>query len=217
LTPGADRIRVALVEDDRSMREGLSALIGGTPGYACVAACASVEEAERSPALSSADVLLLDIHLPGRLGSEAVRDLKQRHPGLQVLMLTVYGSEDRIFESLCNGASGYLLKNRPPVELLDAIRDAHGGGSPMSPEVARKVVGLLRRNAPSAGSPAELNPREVRLLKLLSEGYSYQSAADTLGVSVNTVRTYVRSIYEKLQVHTRSEAVGKALRQRLIT
>jgi DNA-binding NarL/FixJ family response regulator len=198
------------------MREALAALIGGTAGYQLVSGWGSVEEAERAPGLAFTDVLLLDIHLPGRLGSEAVRTLKERHPRLVVLMLTVYGSEDRIFESLCNGASGYLLKKTPPAELLEAIRDAHEGGSPMSPEVARKVVGLLRQHAPAEGSASELTPRETRLLKLLSDGYSYQSAADELKVSVNTVRTYIRSIYEKLQVHTCSEAVSKALRQRLI-
>jgi DNA-binding NarL/FixJ family response regulator len=162
-------------------------------------------------------VLLLDIHLPGMPGSEGVRLLREKHPRTQVLMLTVYGSEDRILESLCNGACGYLLKKTPPAELLEAIRDAHEGGSPMSSEIARKVVSLLRETgaAPSAGQG--LTPQEVRLLGLLAEGYSYQGSAARLNVSVNTVRNYIRSIYDKLQVHTRSEAVSKGLRRRIIS
>src|SRR5215468_5620021 len=136
-------IRVVVVEDDAAMLEGLSRLIDGTPGYSCVGRYSTVEDALEAAEDPGPDVVLLDIHLPGMLGSQGVRFLKERHPGAQVLMLTVYGSEDRIFESLCNGACGYLLKKTPPAQLLEAIRDAHSGGSPMSSEIARKVVALL--------------------------------------------------------------------------
>src|SRR5881296_1807648 len=133
-------IGVAIVEDDAALREGLAMLIAGTPGYRLTGQHASVEEALVSPPAAAPDVLLLDIHLPGMLGSEGVRHLRERHPRMQVLMLTVFAEEDKVFESICNGACGYLLKNTPPARLLEAIREAHEGGSPMSPEIARKVV-----------------------------------------------------------------------------
>jgi DNA-binding NarL/FixJ family response regulator len=209
-------IRVALVEDDSGMREGLALLIGGTPGYRCVGTFSTVEDALDAKDQERPDVLLLDIHLPGMLGSEGVRLLKDRYPGMQVLMLTVYGSEDKIFESLCNGASGYLLKKTPPAELLEAIGDAHAGGSPMSSEIARKVVALLRQTRATPDADESLTPQEVKLLGLLAEGYSYQACGAHLNISINTVRDHIRSIYDKLQVHTRSEAVSKGLRRKII-
>ncbi|MGH9900648.1 MAG: response regulator [Pyrinomonadaceae bacterium] len=212
----AQPIRAAIVEDDRVAREGLSVLINGTPGYACVGAYGSVEEALRARISEGPDVLLLDIHLPGMPGSEGVRVLREKHPALQVLMLTVYAEQDLVFESICNGACGYLLKKTPPARLLEAIREAHEGGSPMSPEIARKVVNLFQQTAPPAKSDEHLTPQETRLLKLLAEGYSYQHAADQLNISANTVRNYIRSIYDKLHVHSKSAAVSKALRHRLI-
>src|SRR5262245_488417 len=127
-------MKVAIVEDDRPMREGLGLLIGGTPGFRCVGTFSTVEDALEGMDREPPDVLLLDIHLPGMLGSDGVAFVRERYPSTQVLMLTVYGSEDKIFESLCNGACGYLLKKTPPADLLDALRDAHGGGSPMSSE-----------------------------------------------------------------------------------
>jgi len=213
--PDAGAIRVAIVEDDRASREGLAHLINGTPGYACVGAFGSVEEALAAATVQS-DVLLLDIHLPGMTGSEAVKVFRTLRPATQVLMLTVYAERDKVFESICNGACGYLLKQTPPARLLDAIREAHEGGAPMSPEVARQVVALFRKLAPPQDSQQELTPQEVRLLGLLAEGYSYQSSARQLNISVNTVRNYIRSIYEKLHVHSKSEAVSKAIRQRII-
>jgi DNA-binding NarL/FixJ family response regulator len=207
---------VAIVEDDRGTREGLAALIGGTPGYRCAGLFSSVEAALDARSTPTPHVVLVDIHLTGMLGSEGVRLLRVRYPAAHVVMLTAYGNEDQILESICNGAAGYLLKTTPPAELLAAIRQAHEGGAPMSSEIARKVVGLLRKAKPAAPAEASLTPQEGRLLALLAEGHSYASAAGQLDVSVNTVRNYIRSIYEKLQVHTRSEAVGKALRQRLI-
>ena len=209
-------IRVALVEDDTAMRDGLRWLIAGTDGFRCVGAFATVETALDGLQAEPPDVLLLDIHLPGMLGSEAVPLLRQRYPQTQVVMLTVYASEDKVFESLRNGACGYVLKKTPPSELMEAVRDAHQGGSPMSSEIARKVIDELRRSSPPPEPEARLSPQEVRLLELLAEGYSYQGAGGRMNVSLNTVRNYVRSVYEKLQVNTRSEAVSKALRGRLI-
>ena len=209
-------IRVALVEDDSATREGLRWLVTSTDGFRCVGAFGSVEAALTGLAAEPPDVLLLDIHLPGMLGSEAVPLLRKRYPGMQVVMLTVYAAEDKVFESLRNGACGYVLKKTPAAELMEAVRDAHQGGSPMSSEIARKVIELLRRAPAPAEPEARLTPQEVRLLELLAEGYSYQGAAGRMNISVNTVRNYVRSVYEKLQVSTRSEAVGKALRSGLI-
>ena len=209
-------IRVAIVEDDRATREGLGMLISGTPGYQCVGTFRSVEEALRRKDGEAPQVLLLDIHLPGMLGSDGVRPLQEKYSSVQIIMLTVYAEEDKVFESICNGACGYLLKETPPARLLDAISEAHDGGAPMSPEIARKVVTLFQKTGSAEKFDEQLTPQEVRLLKLLTEGYSYQGAADHLNISVNTTRDYIRSIYDKLHVHSKSEAVGKALRNRLI-
>jgi DNA-binding NarL/FixJ family response regulator len=211
------QILTAIVEDDRATREGLSLLIDGTPGYRCIGSYRSVEEALRPRSSEQPDVLLLDIHLPGMLGSEGVRVFKEKYPALQILMLTIYAEQDLVFESICNGACGYLLKKTPPAKLLEAIREAFEGGAPMSPEIARKVVALFQKTGPPPKLDEQLTPQEVRLLKLLAEGYSYQSAGDQLNISLNTVRNYIRSIYEKLHVHSKSEAVSKALRSRLIS
>ncbi len=210
-----DVIRVAIVEDDPSTREGLAALIGSTRGLAAVGTFASVEEALRSLDRKNPDVLLLDIHLPGMPGSDAVKVFRARYPAMQILMLTVYAEESKVFESICNGACGYLLKKTPPERLLEAIEEAHQGGAPMSPEIARKVVTLFQRTGPPQALDHQLTPHEVRVLKLLADGYSYKAAGERLNISINTVRTYIRAIYEKLHVHSKSEAVSKALRARL--
>lgn len=212
-----ETIRTAVVEDDEVTRDCLRLLVGGTPGFACVGAFSSVEEALAHRFEAPPDVLLLDIHLPGMLGSEGVRLFQEKYPALQILMLTVYAEADLVFESICNGACGYLLKKTPPARLIEAIREAHEGGAPMTPEIARKVVTLFRRTPRPAEHGEELTPHETRLLKLLAEGYSYQDAADRFGVSINTLRNHIRSIYDKLHVHSKSAAVGKALRLGLIS
>lgn len=212
----AQTIRVAIVEDDTRVREGLGMIIGATPGYECAGTFRSAEDALRSLRGAGADVMLLDINLPGMLGSEAVRLFREKFPALQVLMLSVYDGQDKVFDSICNGACGYLLKKTPPARLLESIREAHEGGSPMSPEIARKVITLFQKTERPEKLDRPLNEKETRLLKFLAEGYSYQDAADRMNVSVNTVRNYIRSIYEKLHVSSKSEAVSKALRNRLI-
>jgi DNA-binding NarL/FixJ family response regulator len=209
-------LRVAIVEDDATTRDGLAALIEGTPGYRCVGRYGSVEELLCRAPDRLADVVLLDINLPGISGAEGVRLVGERWPSTEVLMLTVYADQDKILESICNGAVGYLLKKTPPARLLDAIREAASGGAPMSPEIARKVVTLFRKAPAAEGTSEALTPQELRLLQLLADGHSYQTAAERLAISVNTVRSYVRNVYDKLHVHSKSEAVSKALRSGLI-
>ena len=208
-------IQVAIVDDDDAMRDALRVLLDGTPGYRCVATFGSVEQA-LACAPPGPRVLLLDIHLPGMLGSEGAARLKEHWPATQIVMLTVYSEEGSVFESICNGACGYLLKRTPPARILQAIAEAAEGGAPMSPEIARKVVTLFQRVRPGMKVAHDLSPQEVRLLRLLSEGKSYERAADSLNISVNTVRNYIRSVYEKLHVHSRSEAVAKALKSGIL-
>lgn len=215
MTSGA--ITVGIVEDDQSTLEALAALVGGTPGFRAMGMFGSVEEALAALGSAAPDLLLLDINLPGLPGSQGVRLFRERYPGMQVVMLTVFAEEKGIFESLCNGACGYLLKRTPPARLLEALREAHAGGSPMSPDIARKVVAAFQQPSRPDGSAHGLTPHEVRIIRMLANGDSYREVADQLDITVNTVRNYIRSIYEKLQVHTKSEAVSKALRGRLIT
>jgi DNA-binding NarL/FixJ family response regulator len=213
---GQSLIRVAIIEDRRETREGLTALISGTEGYKCTASFRSMEDALRGIHDDLPDVALVDIGLPGMSGIEGIRELKKRHPGLLLLVLTVYDDDERIFDALCAGAHGYLLKKTPPARLLEGLRDAANGGSPVSPEVARRVIELFREVRPPEHADYHLSPHELRLLKLLVEGHNYRTAAVELGVTVNTISFHMRNIYEKLQVHSKSEAVSKALRQRLI-
>jgi DNA-binding NarL/FixJ family response regulator len=211
-------LRVAVVEDDRPTRDGLRLLIDGTPGFRCVGTFPTAEEALRAPisADRQADVVLLDVHLPGMTGTDAVPRLRERWPDTLILMLTVFAEDETVFASLCRGASGYLLKKTPPARLLDAIREASDGGAPMSPEIARKVIRMFRDFQPRERVDAGLTANELRLLQLLADGYSYRAAGERLRVSINTIRSYIRAIYDKLHVHSKSEAVSKALKAGLI-
>jgi DNA-binding NarL/FixJ family response regulator len=213
---GANVIRVVVVDDDALLRDVLCRMIHEAEGFACQGTYASAEEALAGIAAGSCDVLLLDIGLPGIAGSEAVRLFHQAHPSMVILMLTVFSERSRIFASICNGASGYLLKSAPPSQLFDAIRAAHSGGSPLSPEIASEIVKLFQNMGPLLPPTVPLTGQEQQLLVLLSRGHSYQAAARTMNVSVNTVRNYVRSVYDKLHVHSKSAAVSAALRQGLI-
>jgi len=213
---GAETIKVAIIEDIRTLRDGLSALIDGTAGFQCTGRFRSAEEAIERLRDDLPHVVLADIGLPGMSGIEAVRLLKERFPALTLLMLTVYDDDDRVFEALCAGATGYLLKKTPPARLLESLKEAVQGGAPMSPEIARRVVELFREIRPADKSDGQLTAHELRLLKLLVNGYSYKAAAAALDVSVNTVCFHIKRIYEKLQVHSKSEAVAKALRHRLV-
>lgn len=209
-------IRVAIVEDQREIRECLALLVNGTEGYTCTGSYRSMEEALEKIPKQLPDVVLSDIGLPGMSGIDGVRRLKELHPGLLVLMLTVYDDDERIFDAMCAGACGYLLKKTPPARLLASLEEVVAGGAPMSPEVARRVIALFREIRPPDRADYHLTPHETRLLKLFVEGHNYKTAAAELKVSVNTINFHVRSIYDKLQVHSRSEAVAKALLNRLV-
>ena len=211
-----EAIKTAVVEDMREIRDGLATLINFTEGFRCTGSYPSMEEALARLPGNIPDVLLSDIGLPGMSGIEGIRILKERYPQMQILMLTVYDDDDRIFDALCAGASGYLLKRTPPAKLLDNIREAMSGGSPVSPEVATRVIKFFREFHNPDREDYALTPHETRLLKLLTEGYNYQTAADKLGVSYNTIKFHVRHIFDKLQVHSKSEAVLKAMRDRLV-
>ena len=208
--------KVAIVEDHHKFREALEFLLNHTPGYQCVGSFRSMEEALDKIKFNLPDVALVDIGLPGMSGVDGVRLLKQRHPSVVLLMNTVYDDDERIFQALCAGASGYLLKKTPPPKLLESLQEAINGGAPMSPEVARRVLGLFRQISPPQHEDYQLTPHELRLLKLLVEGHSYKTAATQLGVTVKTISFHLQKIYEKLQVHSKSEAVAKALRNRLV-
>jgi DNA-binding NarL/FixJ family response regulator len=210
-------IRVAIVEDEREIREGLRILIDGAEGYSCPAVFGSAEEVLGGLTQDPPDVVLMDLGLPGASGVEATHLLRKRYPELLIVELTVYEDDQRIFEAICAGASGYLLKKTPSARLLESIREAADGGAPMSPEVASRVIQLFRQIRPPAATKHDLTPHEVRLLKLLVEGHNYKTAAMELAVSVNTISFHVRHIYEKLHVHSKSEAVAKALRNRILT
>ena len=210
-------IRVALIEDQREVREGLAALINGTRGFVCTGSYRSVEAALlnlRADALP--DVLLTDIELPGMSGIEGIRILHDRHPDLPIVALTVYDDNENLFNALCAGACGYLLKNTPPARLLDSLREVVAGGAAMSPEVARRVVTLFREFRPPERAVYQFTPHEKELLKLLVEGHSYKTAASQMNVSTNTISFHLRNIYRKLEVHSKSEAVAKALREGLV-
>ena len=210
-------IKVTLIEDLRDVREGLAVLINGSPGFRCTAAFRTMEEALRSINSGSLpDVVLTDIGLPGMSGLEGISILKERHPDLPIIALTVYDDDERIFDALCAGASGYLLKNTPPSRLLESLTEVAAGGAPMSPEVARRVIALFREFRPPDRSPSQLTPQETELLKLIVEGHSYKTAAAKLQISTSTVSFHLQNIYNKLQVHSKSEAVAKAIRNKLV-
>ena len=211
-----DRIRVAVIEDTDEIRGGLLSLISGTPGLVCTGAYESMEAALHGIAGSVPDVVLVDLGLPRMSGIEGIPLLKQRHPALALVVLTVYDDDDRIFQAICGGACGYLLKKTPPERLVEGIREAIAGGSPVSPEVARRMIAIFRDFHAPGPSDNELTPHEIRVLRLLVEGHNYTTAAVELGVSVNTVAFHMKRIYEKLHVHSKSEAVAKALRQRIV-
>lgn len=213
-------ITVSIVEDNEQLRETLARVLNRADGFACVGQYASAEAALAGIPKERPNSVLMDINLPGMNGVECVRQLKQLLPQTQVVMLTAYEDTENIFNSLAAGASGYLLKRSKSAEILEALRDVQNGGSPMSTHIARKVVQSFQsaaRPAAAAGPAAEpaenLSPREQEVLDLLSHGFMYKEISDKLGISFETVRTYIRRIYEKLHVRTRTEAVAKVLRR----
>lgn len=212
-------ITVLVVEDNNIIRDSLRALLNGTEGLSCPGAYNSCEQLfANNNAISNADIVLMDIGLPGMDGIEGVKKLKQMRPELDIVMLTVYEENQKVFDALCAGACGYLVKKTPPVKLLEAISEVYNGGSPMSPVIARKVVGILQGEKKSTASENDdkLTEREIEVLSCLSDGQSYQEIADRLYISIDTVRQHIKSIYGKLHVHTQSGAVAKAIRKGII-
>ena len=208
-----DEIRIMIVEDQEAVREGLRVLINGSEGYRCIAACRTAEEALGCIGNELPDVVLMDINLPGMRGTECVVHIKNSYPEVQVMMLTVFENNEEIFTSLEAGATGYLLKKTPPAQLLQAISDLVRGGSPMSSEIARKVVQRFHHSSPSRFPEANLTSREEEILSYLAKGYLYKEIAASLFINIETVRTHIHKIYQKLQVRTRTEMLLKYLHQ----
>jgi DNA-binding NarL/FixJ family response regulator len=206
-------ISVSIIEDDSSVRASLAKLINSSPGYRCVSHHSSAENALQEIPKVKPDVALMDINLPGLNGVECVVRLKPQLPGTQIIMLTVYQNTEHIFNALAAGATGYLLKQTPPAELLAAIREVHNGGSPMSSHIARKIVQSFQKPAAIAQATENLSPREAQVLDLLAKGYLYKEIADMTKITYATVHTHIRHIYEKLHVRSRTEAVAKHLGQ----
>jgi DNA-binding NarL/FixJ family response regulator len=206
---------VAIIEDQARTREGLRALIESSDGFECIGTWGSMEDALVADWKALPNVVLLDLGLPGMSGIEGITVLRRRCPQAALVVLTVYEDNDRVFRALCAGATGYLLKNTAPAKLVESIREANRGGAPMSPEIARLVIEVFRRVHPPEKATHNLTPQELRLLKLLVEGHSYKTAAIEMAVSINTIAFHIQNIYGKLQVHSKSEAVARALNENL--
>jgi DNA-binding NarL/FixJ family response regulator len=206
-------ITVSIVEDNEQLRGTLARVIGRAEGFQCLGQYANAEDALKGIPAERPNVVLMDINLPGMNGVECVRQLKPLVPETLVIMLTAYEDTENIFNSLAAGAAGYLLKRTKSAELLESIGDAMKGGSPMTTHIARKVVLSFQKPVVTTTPGEELSPREQEVLDLLSQGFMYKEISDKLGISFETVRTYIRRIYEKLHVRTRTEAVAKALRR----
>ena len=206
-------ITVSIVDDEKELRQSIATFVNGSPGFKCISAYGSAREALDHLPSEKPDVVLMDIHMKGMDGIECVERLKALVPEIQIVMLTVYEDTDQIFKALSVGASGYLLKRLSPTKLLQAIREVHAGGSPMSSSIARKVVASFQKTGKEAEKQSNLSPREQMVLDCLAKGLTYKQIADELTISIDTIRTYIRRVYEKLHVQSRTEAVAKYLRQ----
>ncbi|MEM7658801.1 MAG: response regulator transcription factor [Bacteroidota bacterium] len=204
-------IHVAIVEDDPEIRQLLQIVIDGSPGFACFKTFEAAEEALEELPRYRPHLVLMDIHLPGMTGIECTKKLRNLIPDTDIVMLTIQEDDDSVFDSLCAGASGYLIKSTPPAQLIEALQEAHEGGAPMSPQIARKVVRSFR---PQSNTP--LSERETEVLNLLCKGENYRTIAEALFVSTNTIKAHIKNIYQKLEVNSRAEAVSKALKDKLI-
>jgi DNA-binding NarL/FixJ family response regulator len=206
-------ITVSIVDDEKELRQSITTFVNGSPGFHCISAFSNAETALKGLPVDKPDVVLMDINLGGMNGIECVERLKVEAPTMQILMLTVYEDTDQIFKALSAGASGYLLKRSSPTKLLEAIREVHGGGSPMSSSIARKVVASFQKAKMVSEKDIHLSPREEMVLDCLAKGLTYKQIADQLSISIDTIRTYLRRVYEKLHVQSRTEAVAKYLRR----
>jgi len=206
-------ISVSIVDDEKNLCESIATFVNGSPGFKCVSIYGSADAALKNLPRDQPDVVLMDINMAGMDGIECVKHLKALMPKVQVVMLTVYEDTEKIFNALAAGATGYLLKRFTPDELLQAIRDVLAGGSPMSHAIARKVVASFQSLNQPVEPENQLSPREERVLDCLARGLAYKQIGDELGISINTIRTHLRHIYEKLHVQSRTEAVAKYLRR----
>lgn len=204
-------IALSIVDDDKRLRESIAAFLDGSPGIRCISTYGSGALALENLPTDKPDVVLMDINMTGMNGIECVEKLKARLPEVQIIMLTVYEDTDKIFKALSAGANGYLLKRVAPAKLLEAIRDVHAGGSAMSSSIARKVVASFQRPPPPAAPETHLSPREQTVLECLARGLTYKAIADQLGISIETIRTHLKRVYQKLHVRSRTEAVAKYL------
>ena len=209
-------VPVVIVEDQRDLREGLTALIGGFPGFRCVGAYATMEDALREMSRTAPAIVMTDLGLPGMSGIDGIREMRRSHPSILPVVLSVHDDDNRIFDALCAGAAGYLLKTTPPAVLLESLQQVVAGGSPISPEIARRTIALFRQIRPPRSSDHALTPHETRLLQFLADGHNYRTAAERLHVSISTISFHMRNIYRKLEVHSKAEAVSKAIRQGII-
>ncbi|MBE7173187.1 MAG: response regulator transcription factor [Williamsia sp.] len=213
-------VRIALFDDNRNVRESISLLLQTEPQFEMVGVFSHVLDCIEDLQACKPDIVLMDIEMPGMTGIEAVRLIKKEFPAVQVLMQTVFEDDDRVFDSICAGASGYILKNHLNIRLVDAIKELQYGGSPMSPSIARKVLGKLQSLPPSAGKEAvedyQLTPREKGVLSCIVNGLSYKMIASELQISYETVRSHVKKIYEKLHVASLTEMVAKAINQKIV-
>ncbi len=204
-------IKVSIVEDIKDIREGLAALINGSEGFSCISTYSNAEDALKNLTDNNTDVVLMDIGLPNMSGTECIKRLKQKNQNMVIVMLSVYEDDEHIFNSLLVGASGYLIKKTSPAKLLESITDVYNGGSPMSSQIARKVVSAFQATNKSSNEMENLSQREQEILSYLAKGFRYKEIAEKLFISVETVRTHLRNIYEKLHVRSRTEAVLKYL------
>jgi len=209
-------ISVAIFEDNKALRESMSALIDGSPGFQLVGAWTDASKAVLHVRESEPDVVLMDINMPGINGIEAVLLVKKEYPGVQILMQTVFEEDDKVFASICAGASGYVLKNTPPVRLLEAIREVYEGGAAFTPSIARKVLKMAANQNNNPVEYINLSDREKEVLQKLVEGMSYKMIASSLNIAFDTVHSHINNIYSKLHVNSKSEAVVKAIRQKLV-
>jgi DNA-binding NarL/FixJ family response regulator len=202
-------ITISIVDDEKELCQSIATFVNGAPGFRCVSMYHSGETALKHLSTDQPDVVLMDIHMTGMNGIECVKRLKTLMPQIQIMMLTVYEDTDQIFQALSAGASGYMLKRLTPRKLLEAITDVHEGGSPMSSPIARKVVASFQKTKPRGGEQTHFTSREQSVLDCLANGLTYKQTADQLSISIPTIRSYLRRIYEKLHVQSRTEAVAK--------
>src|SRR5258705_1032037 len=210
-------IKVAIFEDNNNMREGLYQLINGSNGFICTGAFPNCDDLTKRIEKSNPDVIVMDIEMPGINGIEGVRQVKETFPEIKVLMETIFEDDEKIFDSICAGAEGYILKNTPPVEILSAIKEIYDGGSPMTPTIANRVLKMVKTQRVShSNNIFNLTDREKEILSCLVEGMSYKLIADECTISIDTVNVHIKNIYKKLQVHSKSEAVAKAIKGKIV-